>query len=105
MELRVHDEADAITTPTGNIPYYHDLQRLFREVLGREYTSAEYETQFAFRVKENLAKLERIENVYKTKISDTPNIVFEALGAQRARIIEAQKKFGLCISPRILAQR
>ena len=32
MELRVHDEAGAIQTPTGHIPEYADLKRLFKTV-------------------------------------------------------------------------
>lgn len=33
MELRTHKEVDAIKTPTGFIPRYEDLKRLFKEVL------------------------------------------------------------------------
>jgi len=31
MELQVHDDVDAIKTPTGFIPKYQDLKRLFKE--------------------------------------------------------------------------
>ena len=32
MELRVHNEVDAIKTPTGYIPKYEDLRKLFKQV-------------------------------------------------------------------------
>ena len=38
MELRVHSEVKALKTPTGYIPKYEDLRRLFKEVLGKEYS-------------------------------------------------------------------
>jgi len=35
MELRAHGEADAMESPTGMIPLYEDLQRLFKETLDK----------------------------------------------------------------------
>ena len=32
MKLRVNNEVDAIKTPTGFIPFYEDLRRLFKQV-------------------------------------------------------------------------
>jgi len=34
MELRVHNDVDAINTQLGNIPRYEDLKRFFKEVQG-----------------------------------------------------------------------
>jgi hypothetical protein len=50
MELRVHNEVEAIPTPTGYIPKYEDLKKLFKEVLGRSYEKADYIKQFTIRV-------------------------------------------------------
>jgi len=57
MELRVHGEADAITCPTGQIPHYDDLVKLFKQVLDKKYTKDDYIKQFTIRVPENLARL------------------------------------------------
>lgn len=65
MELRVNDEAEAIETPTGYIPKYEDLKRLFKEVLEKEYSEKEYEKQFTVRIPEHLSKIERIEKFTK----------------------------------------
>ena len=99
MELRSHHEVEAIETPTGFIPKYEDLSRLFREVLSKDYPKENYISQFSVRITENRAKIERIQEFYKTKVADTPQILFEVLEAQRQRLIEAQEKYGDYISP------
>ena len=98
-ELRVHKEIDAVETPTGRIPKYEDLKRLFKDVLNKDYTIEEYNKQFMIRTPESLAKIERIKNIYETKVKDTPKILFEILEAQKQRIIEVQKKHGDYITP------
>jgi len=99
MELRSHHEVEAITTPTGLIPNYEDLKRLFREVLDKEYPEEDYVEQFTVRVAENLAKIERVIEFYKTEVMDTPKIVFEVLEEQKQRLILAREKYGDFISP------
>jgi len=76
MELRVHDDVNAIETPTGFIPLYDDLEILFRESLHKDYSEAEYNKQFTIRIPENLAKIERVKKFYETQVADTPAILF-----------------------------
>ncbi len=99
MELRVHDDVGAITTPTGKIPKYEDLKPLFKEVLDKEYTKEEYVQQFTIRIPENLAKIERIREIYKTEVANTPREVFEQLKEQEKRLKRAKKEYGNYISP------
>ena len=99
MELRVHGEAKAITAPMGMIPVYEDLKKLFQQVLGKEYTREQYVQQFTIRVGENLAKIERIERIYRTDVTDTPAIVFETLAAQKQRLEALRKAKGDYVSP------
>jgi len=103
MELRAHNEVEAIETPTGRIPKYEDLKPLFKSVLNRDYKKEDYDKQFTIRIPENLAKIERIKKIYEEKVTDTPKIVFEVLEKQRQRLVEAQKKFGDYITPDRLA--
>jgi len=98
MELRAHKEVGAIETPTGFIPKYQDLKKLFKEVLGRDYSKEDYLKQFTLRVPENLAKIDRIMGIYK-KIPDTPQILFKLLEEQRQRLNKAREKYGDYISP------
>ncbi len=99
MERRVHNEVEAIKTPTGLIPRYGDLKELFEAVLNKPYAEAAYRQQFTVRVAENLAKIERVEQFYRTNVPDTPSTLYTVLEAQRARLIEAQEQYGAYISP------
>jgi phosphoenolpyruvate carboxykinase (GTP) len=99
MELRVHNEVKAIKSPTGYLPKYEDLRKLFNQLLGRDYTKEEYVKQFTIRVPENLAKIERVQRFYQKNVSDTPLELFGILYLQRERLFKAQTNFGDYISP------
>ena len=103
MELRVHSDVKTIKTPIGNIPLYEDLARLFKQSLDQEYTKEQYTEQFTIRIPENLAKIDRIEQIYRTQVPDTPQIVFDVLAEQRKRLQETKEKHGDYISPFKLA--
>lgn len=98
MELRVHNDVDIIWTPTGYIPHYEDLKRLFKRVLDKEYTKENYIKQFTIRIPENLAKIDRIKRIYE-EIDDTPSIVFQVLEEERKRLEETRTKHGEYVSP------
>jgi phosphoenolpyruvate carboxykinase (GTP) len=99
MELRVHGEAGAIRSPTGFLPKYEDLKKLFKRVLNKDYTKEDYSMQFEIRVPENLAKIQRVQRFYQESVSATPGELFEILDQQRRRLVEAKKKFGDYITP------
>jgi phosphoenolpyruvate carboxykinase (GTP) len=99
MELRVHGDVDAIETPIGYIPKYEDLKRLFKEVLNKDYTREAYEKQFTIRIPELLAKIERIEKIYREKVREVPEELFQVLEEERKRLLEAREKYGDYISP------
>ena len=103
MELRVHGDADAITCPTGQIPCYGDLVKLFKEVLGKSYTKEDYIKQFTIRVPENLAKIDRVQKYHRDNVPNNPQIVYDTLDATRMRLCEARDKYGDYISPFDLA--
>jgi phosphoenolpyruvate carboxykinase (GTP) len=104
-ELRVNGDVDALETPTGLIPKYEDLAKLFKEHLDTEYTKDDYVRQFTIRIPENFAKLDRVEKIYKEKVSDTPQILFDTFAEARKRLKEAQGRHGDCISPLDLTGR
>lgn len=99
MELRTHNEVDAIKTPTGFIPKYRDLKELFKEILDKDYTKEEYVNQFTIRIPEHLSKMERITEVYENDVKDTPEELYEELRAQKQRLEDAREKYGDYISP------
>ena len=98
-ELRVNGDVEAIETPTGSIPKYEDLAKLFKNHLNTQYTQADYVQQFTISIPENLAKLDRVEKIYKEKVSDTPNVLFDIFEQVRSRLKDAQNKHGDYISP------
>jgi phosphoenolpyruvate carboxykinase (GTP) len=54
------------------------------------------------RVRENLAKIDRIVKIYKS-IGNTPSRLFEVFEEQRKRLLDAQARYGDYISPLKLA--
>jgi phosphoenolpyruvate carboxykinase (GTP) len=99
MELRVHGDAQAIRAPTGQIPRYGDLRRLFKQVLGKDYTQDDYVRQFTIRIPENLAKIERVERIYRSDVTDTPPVFLEVLAAQRKRLEDLRAAEGDYVCP------
>jgi len=98
-ELRVNGDVEAIETPTGLIPKYKDLAKLFKEQLDTQYDQADYVQQFTIRIPENLAKLDRVEKIYKDMVPDTPQILYDSFDEVRKRLKAAQNKLGDYISP------
>lgn len=103
MEERVHGEVQALQTPTGMIPLYKDLRRLFATALGMDYTEEHYKEQFTVRVPEQLAKIDRVTEVYG-KEWGIPEVLFVTLDEQKARLEEARSLYGDYISPLVLSQ-
>lgn len=99
MDLRVNSEADAIKVPTGYIPKYEDLLRLFKEVLDKKYSKEQYEEQFMMRIPERIAKKDRILKIYHSKVFDTPHIFIKTMEDQRKRLEKCREKYGDYISP------
>jgi phosphoenolpyruvate carboxykinase (GTP) len=105
MELRVHGEAGCMVAPTGYIPKFEDLQKLFKETLKKEYSKDDYVNQFTIRVAENLAKIDRVEKFHRENVAEAPAEVFKVLSEQRKRLEAAMKKFGDYVSPLDLESR
>ncbi|MBN1493589.1 MAG: phosphoenolpyruvate carboxykinase, partial [Candidatus Omnitrophica bacterium] len=85
-------------------PKYEDLKVIFKELMKKEFTKEDYEKQFTLRIPENLAKIERIEHIYKTKVPDTPSMLYKFLDAQKQRLLETREKFGDYVSPALFEE-
>ncbi len=99
MELRVNGDAETITTPIGNIPLYEDLQKIFSQVLNKEYTKDQYIEQFTIRVPELIAKINRIRKVYENESGSAIEQLFAEFDAQEKRLKELQSEKGDHVSP------
>ncbi len=98
-ELRAHQDVEAIETPIGYIPKYEDLKRLFKDIQSKEYSKDDYEKQFKLRIPENLAKIDRILNIYQNKVKDAPQVFFEVLNKEKEKLIKAREKYGDYVVP------
>ena len=98
MRMRVDGKAQALLSPTGMVPMYQDLAMLFKGVLNKEYTKESYTAQFTIRIPENLAKIERMRNIYKD-LKYIPDVFYKELDAQEKRLKEFQEKLGDYITP------
>ena len=98
-ELRIHDEAEALRTPTGLIPVYDDLRRLFSEILSEDYAEADYTYQFSFRCDAWLAKIGRATRYFREKCPDCPDTVYNMWQEITQRIEAARSKHGPVITP------
>ena len=90
-EGRSHNEFEAIKTPVGVIPKYHDLRDLFKLYLDKDYSKKEYEQQFSIRITHLLEKLERVEGMYK-KDKGIPEFFWNILEDQRKKLKELREK-------------
>ncbi|MFW9881792.1 MAG: phosphoenolpyruvate carboxykinase (GTP) [Candidatus Thorarchaeota archaeon] len=93
-EGRVHDDYEAIKTPVGYIPKYHDLKALFKQYLDKVYKQEDYIKQFSIRPKKLLEKLLRIENMY-TKEKNVPKFFWNILNNQRLKLTSIKEEFNL----------
>lgn len=84
-------------TPIGWIPYYEDLQTLFRSELGVDYTEEQYNVQFTINVDNYIQKMVRIMKLYGGKQAPTEWVIMEC------RVLRALKKLlaekGPAVSP------
>ena len=55
--------------------------------------------RLVIRVPENLSKSDRIMEIYSSKISDAPKILFEVLEEQKKRLEKARIEYGDYIKP------
>jgi len=104
IEERVHEDVGALHTPTGLMPLYKDLRRLFKVALDIDYTEEQYKEQFTIRVAQQLAKIDRIEAIFRQEWG-IPEVLFTTLDEQRQRLEAARADFGDYISPLVIAQR
>jgi phosphoenolpyruvate carboxykinase (GTP) len=99
IERRINQKMDAYATPTGWIPKYEDLAKLFKRELSASYSREDYERQFMTQVKELLDKLDNVEEFYRKETSVVPKEILDMIEIQRRLLLEVEKKYGPQISP------
>ena len=59
--------------------------------LNKDYAQADYVKQFTVRIPQQLAKIDRIEKIYKEQVLDAPKVVYEVFSRQRDRLKKHRK--------------
>lgn len=101
-EGRICGDFGAIETPVGRIPKYDDLKTLFKELLDKDYSLSEYETQFSIRIDKYLEKMERMTKAFSHL--SMPAAFAAELENQVKRLREARKEYGPVVTPERLAE-
>lgn len=91
-EGRINGDYNAINTPIGLIPQYHDLKEIFKIYLNKQYTENDYKDQFSIRIQYLLEKLDRIEAMYK-KEKEIPDFFWKVLKQQRKKLLTLRKQY------------
>jgi phosphoenolpyruvate carboxykinase (GTP) len=98
-EGRIHGEYDAYDTPTGKIPLYNDLKKLFKELLNEDFSEEDYNYLFTFRCTQWVEKLRRTGIFFKKIDPGTPADIFAYWEKMEKSILDAQAKYGNEIKP------
>ncbi|MDG6927540.1 MAG: phosphoenolpyruvate carboxykinase (GTP) [Nitrososphaerota archaeon] len=101
MEMRASGDVTALEAPTGYIPSYESLSRLFDKVLNKSYSRELYIKQFSIRVDNNLRKIKRVISYYRN-YETIPAGVFQILSEQETRLTDALAQYGSVINPELL---
>jgi phosphoenolpyruvate carboxykinase (GTP) len=99
MELRSHNNVGAIKSPAGYIPKFADLQRLFKQVMKKEYTLDDYNRQFVIRIPQNIAKIDRIMEIYTNRIHGAPKMILDILKIEKERFLALKAAKGDFVTP------
>ncbi|GAI33312.1 unnamed protein product, partial [marine sediment metagenome] len=92
-EGRTKGDFEAIETQIGYIPLYKDLKNLFELELGKSYSETDYIEQFSIRIKNILAKFERMETMFKAE-KDIPEFIWTILNKQKTDLIQLMNDKG-----------
>ncbi len=98
-EGRIHGDYEALDTPTGKIPKYEDIRKLFLELLDIDYTEEQYIYQFTFRGERWLGKLQRTKDFFNKMDPDCPEFLFRKWDEYMAKVQHAVDTYGREIKP------
>lgn len=99
FEGRVFGDFEAYETPTGFIPKYADLKKLFKDLLDEDYKEEDYTYQFSFRVDAWIAKIERAIAFFKKSAPTMGEDVYAYWEDAIATFKEIKAKYGNEIKP------
>jgi phosphoenolpyruvate carboxykinase (GTP) len=98
LELKAHNDVEAIETPIGLLPKYADLKQLFKERIDKSYSEELYIKQFSLYIDNIVARIDLQLEAYG-KEENLPERLFEVLKEQRQGLIDLKDKYGPIVTP------
>ena len=98
-EGRIHGEYQGYATPTGTIPVYQDLKKLFKELLNEDFSEEDYTYLFTFRCTKWVEKLERTKAFFAKMDAQVPQHIYDAWDKAIADIKASRDQYGDEIKP------
>ena len=98
LELRAHNDVEAIDTPIGYLPKYADLKRLFKSLIDKDYPRDLYDKQFSLYIDNIIARIDLQLEAYG-KEKNLPGMLFEVLKEQRSGLEALKNQFGSIVTP------
>jgi len=98
LERHTHNEVEVIETPIGNLPKFKDLQKLFKEIINKEYTEDLYVKQFSLYIDNIVARIDLQKEAYG-KEEKIPPRLFEILDQQKQGLLGLKEKYGSIVKP------
>jgi len=98
LERRAHKEVEAIETPIGYLPKYNDLERLFKDIIDKDYSQELYIKQFSLYI-DNIVKRIDLQLDAYGKEKNIPERLFDILRKQKGELLAIKEKFGPVVTP------
>lgn len=98
LERRAHKEVAAIETPIGYLPKFKDLDRLFKDIIEKEYSQELYIKQFSLYI-DNIVKRIDLQLEAYGKEKNIPERLFDILRKQKGELQALKENFGPVVTP------
>ncbi len=98
LERRAHKEVAAIETPIGYLPKFKDLERLFKDIIDKDYSQELYIKQFSLYI-DNIVKRIDLQLEAYGKEKNIPERLFDILRERKDKLLALKEKYGPIVTP------
>jgi phosphoenolpyruvate carboxykinase (GTP) len=98
LERLVYGEVETIYSPVGLLPTYEDLQKMFKDLLDKEYTQELYDKQFSMYIEKIMARIDLQYEAFK-KEENIPEKLFAIYDEQKKELDDLKAKYGDIVTP------
>ena len=99
LERFSHQEVGVIEAPIGWIPKYADLQKLFDDILKKEYSKELYNQQFSLYIDNIIKRIDLQKEAYGKEEKPVPQRFFDVLAAHKSALEKLKSASGAIVTP------